>query len=99
MKKFIVLIFLTILIVSCTSYYVTRKSDPIIGQVNTFGDVSIISFVSLFFVQNVFDQNVYYTTPYSLSLKVIDRLEKEGFPIEKVKSVEGTRSSTGLRLQ
>ncbi len=43
MKKFVVLIFLMILIVSCTSYYVTRKTDPIIGHVNTFGDVSIIS--------------------------------------------------------
>lgn len=78
MKKFIVLIFLMIFIVSCTSYYVTRKTetlmgswqrtikntkgsytarltfnedltfayeveDPIVGHVNTYGDVSIIS--------------------------------------------------------
>lgn len=69
------------------------------GWITTPVVACIISFVSLFFVQNVFDQNVYYTTPYSLSLKVIDQLEKEGFPIEKVKSFEGTRFSTGLRLQ
>ena len=69
------------------------------GWITTPVVACIISFVSLFFVQNVFNQNVYYTTPYSLSLKVIDQLEKEGFPIEKVKSFEGTRFSTGLRLQ
>ena len=78
MKKYIVLIFLMICLVSCSSYYVTRKpqalmgswqrtiknnkieftahlifnndlsfsyvvKDPIIGHINTHGDVSIMS--------------------------------------------------------
>ena len=59
----------------------------------------IISFVALFFVQNVFDQQVYYKKPYSLSSEVMVQLDKEGFPIDKIKSFEGTRFSTGLRLQ
>ena len=69
------------------------------GWITTPVIACIISFVALFFVQNVFDQHVYHKTPYSLSLKVIDQLEKEGFPIEKIESFEGTRYSTGLRLQ
>jgi len=69
------------------------------GWITTPVIACIISFVALFFVQNVFDQSVYYKTPYSLSTTVIDQLEKEGFPIEKIKNFEGTRFSTGLRLQ
>jgi len=69
------------------------------GWITTPVIAGIISFVALFFVQNVFDQQVYYKKPYSLSSEVMVQLDKEGFPIDKIKSFEGTRFSTGLRLQ
>ena len=69
------------------------------GWITTPVIAGIISFVALFFVQNVFDQHVYYNKPYSLSSEVMVQLDKEGFPIDKIKNFEGTRFSTGLRLQ
>jgi len=69
------------------------------GWITTPVIAGIISFVALFFVQNVFDQQVYHKKPYSLSSEVMIQLSKEGIPIDKIKTFEGTRFSTGLRLQ
>ncbi|OPX24615.1 MAG: inorganic phosphate transporter [Candidatus Cloacimonas sp. 4484_140] len=69
------------------------------GWVTTPIIAGIISFVALFFVQNVFDQQVYHKVSYSFSHKVIQKLEEEQFPVEKIVCFEGTSFSTGLRLQ
>jgi PiT family inorganic phosphate transporter len=69
------------------------------GWITTPVIAGIISFVALFFVQNVFDQHVYHKISYSFSHKVIQKLEEEQFPVEKIVCFEGTRFSTGLRLQ
>jgi len=69
------------------------------GWVTTPIIACIISFVALFFVQNVFDQQVYHKIAYSLSPKVVQKLDKVGFPIYKLKDIDGERFSTGLRFQ
>jgi len=69
------------------------------GWITTPLIAGFISFVALFFVQNVFDQKVYHKIPYSFSTKVMKKLEKEQFPVDKITQFEGCRFSTALRLQ
>lgn len=44
----------------------------------------IISFVALFFVQNVFEQQVVKPVPYELSSSIIQRLAKEGIAVKEI---------------
>jgi len=69
------------------------------GWITTPLIAGFISFVALFFVQNVFDQKVYHKIPYSFSPTVMQKIEKEQFPVDKITQFEGSRFSTALQLQ
>lgn len=69
------------------------------GWITTPLIAGFISFVALFFVQNVFDQKVYHKVPYSFSPKVMKKLETVQFPVDKIAQFEGNRFSTALQLQ
>ncbi|MBC8526830.1 MAG: inorganic phosphate transporter [Candidatus Cloacimonetes bacterium] len=60
---------------------------------------SIISFIALFFVQNVFDLKVYNKITYNFSDKVINQLEENGVDSNKLKDMKGKNFSNALRLQ
>jgi PiT family inorganic phosphate transporter len=51
----------------------------------------LITFVSLFFIQNVFEQKVIHPVPYEISASVITQLDSEGIPVEKMKELSGNR--------
>lgn len=51
----------------------------------------VICFVALFFVQNVFNQNVHREVIYSLSTSVLERLEVDGLDTSKAKVLAGQR--------
>jgi PiT family inorganic phosphate transporter len=51
----------------------------------------LITFVSLFFIQNVFEQKVIYPVPYEISRSVLTELEKEGIPVDNIKEMAGKR--------
>jgi inorganic phosphate transporter, PiT family len=51
----------------------------------------IITFVSLFFIQNVFEQKVIFPVPYEISASVISRLEQEAIPTENIQDLTGKR--------
>jgi PiT family inorganic phosphate transporter len=51
----------------------------------------LITFVSLFFIQNVFEQKVIHPVPYEISASVIAQLDNEGIPVEKMKELSGNR--------
>ncbi len=69
------------------------------GWITTPLIAGFISFVALFFVQNVFDQKVYEKVPYSFSKSVMQKLEQEQVPVDKISTLNGQRFSTALRLQ
>lgn len=48
----------------------------------------LISFLSLFFLQNVFQQQTYHPVPYALTSKAMDRIEKSDFPINRLETVK-----------
>lgn len=51
----------------------------------------LITFISLFFIQNVFEQKVIYPVPHELTPSIIRQLEKEQIPVEKIKNLTGKR--------
>jgi PiT family inorganic phosphate transporter len=51
----------------------------------------IITFVSLFFIQNVFEQKVIYPVPHEISGSIISRLEEEAIPVENIQDLKGKR--------
>jgi PiT family inorganic phosphate transporter len=51
----------------------------------------IITFISLFFIQNVFEQKIHYPVPYELSRFVISQLEKDSIPVQNIKILAGKR--------
>jgi PiT family inorganic phosphate transporter len=59
----------------------------------------IITFFSLFFIQNVFEQKVVQVVPYRVSPAVVQVLEKHGFPAEAFRGVQGKlfRGSANFR--
>jgi len=60
------------------------------GWVTTPLIAALICFVSLFFLQNVFDQEVYKPVTYNLTEQVESKLETEGIPVENLKPIQGT---------
>jgi PiT family inorganic phosphate transporter len=50
---------------------------------------SILSFISLFFLQNVFEQEVYRSVTYELTPQAAARIKKAGIPINELKSMYG----------
>ncbi len=59
----------------------------------------IICFVGLFFLQNVFNQEVYSKVPYALSDPVMKRLEHAGVPTEPVHDLKGRLFTSGKRFE
>ena len=51
----------------------------------------VITFISLFFIQNVFEQKVIYPVPYEISRSVIDLCAEQSIPVENVKDLLGKR--------
>ena len=51
----------------------------------------LITFISLFFIQNVFEQRVITPVPYELSRSVITALKEEGIPADSLRPIIGTR--------
>jgi PiT family inorganic phosphate transporter len=70
-----------------------------IGWVTTPIIAAIICFVSLFFLQNVFNQKVYSEISYSLSPTVIDHLAAQGIPVEPLADVAGEEFPSAIRLR
>jgi PiT family inorganic phosphate transporter len=51
----------------------------------------IITFLSLFFVQNVFEQKVIHPVPYEISPSVVQQLQSEGIPTDSIGTLIGAR--------
>lgn len=51
----------------------------------------LITFVSLFFIQNVFEQKIIYPVPYEISKSVLTALDHDGIPIDNIKEMTGKR--------
>ena len=64
------------------------------GWITTPVIACLICFVSLFFLQNVFNQQVYNDASYELSPAVMERLEKDGIPTDKLSRLQGKRVET-----
>ena len=59
------------------------------GWVTTPIAAALLSFVSLFFVQNVFEQQVVRPVTYKMSPAVLHKLEEKHIPVEKLRVLEG----------
>lgn len=59
------------------------------GWVTTPFIAAVLCFVSLFFLQNVFNQKVYNEVHYALSPKVLDHLVENSLPAEDLAALEG----------
>ncbi len=59
------------------------------GWVTTPLAAALLSFVALFFVQNVFEQEVVRPVTYELSPAVIQKLKERHIPVEHLKPLEG----------
>ncbi len=69
------------------------------GWVSTPIIAAIICFVMLFFLQNVFNQQVYREVYYSLSQPVLEHLEKSGVPTEKLMDLKDQKIAKGLTFR
>ena len=61
------------------------------GWVTTPIISAFVCFVALFFLENVFNQQVARVVRYDLSPQVIERLAAEGFPVESLADLNGRR--------
>ncbi len=68
------------------------------GWVTTPIIAGLISFITLFFVQNVFDQHVYQETTYAFPNPVIERLADEDFDRDELEFFTGLEFSNIRRL-
>jgi len=69
------------------------------GWVSTPLVAALVSFILLFFVQNVFDQQVHRPVHYVLSPEVIARLEAAGVPVSVPAELRGRRIQGGVRFE
>ncbi len=69
------------------------------GWVTTPIISSLICFVMLFFLQNVFNQTVYYEVRYKLSEPVLVHLQQEGLPVAELAPLKDRELVGGLRFQ
>lgn len=60
---------------------------------------ALICFVALFFLQNVFNQQVYRVVQYSLMPVAMDRAVKAGLPTEDMKDIEGKIYKTASKFR
>ncbi len=68
------------------------------GWVTTPIISSIICFVMLFFLQNVFNQTVYHEVRYQLSEPVLAHLEREGVPVTDLMPLKGREFIGGVHF-
>lgn len=69
------------------------------GWVTTPIIAAILCFIALFFLQNVFNQEVYKEVRYVLEEAVITHLEKEGVAMEKFSSLQDREVIGGVRFR
>jgi len=50
---------------------------------------AMISFISLFFLQNVFEQKTYRPVPYAITIEALARIQKQGISLEKAGDLFG----------
>ena len=60
-----------------------------LGWITTPIVAALICYVSLFFLQNVFNQKVYTEVHYTLSAPVLDHLTERGLPVEDMTELQG----------
>ncbi len=60
-----------------------------VGWVLTPIIAGVLCFVGLFFLQNVFNQQVYRPVPYIVSQQVMDHLERDGVPVQPLADLKG----------
>jgi PiT family inorganic phosphate transporter len=65
------------------------------GWVATPVMAAVVSFVLLFFMQNVFQQKVYHDVTYVLSGAVLDRFEQHGIATDAIRELEGREIAHG----
>ena len=58
------------------------------GWITTPVVACLVCFVALFFLQNVFNQQVYKDASYELSQPVLDRLERQDVPIQRLTALK-----------
>ncbi len=58
----------------------------------------LVCFVGLFFLQNVFNQEVYRPVPYEISEPVLERLEREGVAVGALEALKGASFESARRL-
>ena len=58
----------------------------------------VVCFVGLFFLQNVFNQQVYRPISYEISGPVLERLEREGIAVGALDDLKGAPFASALRL-
>ncbi|MFQ6017458.1 MAG: inorganic phosphate transporter [Kiloniellaceae bacterium] len=59
----------------------------------------IVCFVGLFFLQNVFNQVVYRQVPYTVSDRVLERLEMAGVSTARIRHLNGRTFASAVRFQ
>ena len=69
------------------------------GWVSTPAIAAIVCFFMLFFLQNVFDQQVYRKIYYSLSPPVLKHLQKSGVPTDRLMDLEDQKIAKGLAFR
>ena len=69
-----------------------------VGWVATPLLAALISFISLFFFQNVFQQQTYKPVEYVVSAAAIERIENQGIPTDKLKGMLGNKYSSAFRF-
>ncbi len=50
---------------------------------------ALVSFISLFFLQNVFEQKTYRPVSYAITSEVMARIQKQGIPLDNAESMIG----------
>ena len=54
---------------------------------------ALVSFISLFFLQNVFEQKTYRPVPYAITSEAMARIQKKGISLEDAEGMIGTEFS------
>ncbi len=69
-----------------------------VGWVATPLLAALISFISLFFFQNVFQQQTYKPVEYRVSTEAIERIENKGIPANELKRMLGNKFSSAVQF-
>jgi len=59
---------------------------------------ALFSFISLFFLQNVFQQKVYHPVIYSLTAEASERVEKAGISTKAIEDLSGKFFPSAVRF-